>query len=131
MKANFMNQYFVSASQKQFSHSLGLERNYRCVWSWREIWTPTILLERMGISRPPIPYSNDDAQSCRRFTPGTLLIFGGQKTIHRVTEVKGTRPRLVPVLCYSVVPDLKNSDEVRKLFWGRTGRETAAYTKSR
>ncbi len=63
------------------------------------------------------------------FTPGTLLIFGGQKTIHRVTEVKGARPRLVPVLCYSVVPDLKNSDEVRKLFWGRTGRETMADTK--
>lgn len=60
------------------------------------------------------------------FTPGTLLIFGGQKTLHRVTEVRGARLRLVPVLCYSVEPDLKNSDEVRMLFWGRTGSEAAA-----
>ena len=60
------------------------------------------------------------------FTPGTLLIFGGRNTLHRVTEVSGDRLRLVPVLCYSAVPDLQNSDEVRRLFWGRTGREAAA-----
>ncbi|MFV2031124.1 MAG: hypothetical protein ACC663_01400 [Gammaproteobacteria bacterium] len=57
------------------------------------------------------------------FTPGTLLIFGGQQTIHRVTRVHGNRPRLVPILCYSEQPDLKNSESVRKLFWGRTGNE--------
>ena len=60
------------------------------------------------------------------FTPGTLLIFGGQKTLHRVTRVLGERPRLVPVLCYSVEPDLKNSEAVRKLFWGRSGSEATA-----
>jgi len=57
------------------------------------------------------------------FCSGTLLIFGGQQTIHRVTRVTGKRPRLVPVLCYSEQQDLKNSDAVRKLFWGRTGNE--------
>ena len=57
------------------------------------------------------------------FTAGTLLIFGGQQTIHRVTRVSGSRARLVPVLCYSEQPDLKNSDSVRMLFWGRTGSE--------
>ncbi len=60
------------------------------------------------------------------FTPGALLIFGGQDTLHRVTRVAGTRPRLVPVLCYSEVPDLQNSEEVRKLFWGRSGPEASA-----
>ena len=55
------------------------------------------------------------------FTPGTLLIFGGNKTIHRVTRVKGAKPRLVPVLCYCEQPDQVNSEAVRKLFWGRTG----------
>ena len=55
------------------------------------------------------------------FSPGTLLIFGGRQTIHRVTRVEGNRPRLVPVLCYSETPDLMNSETVRKLFWGRTG----------
>lgn len=59
------------------------------------------------------------------FTPGTLLIFGGQQTIHRVTRISGTRARLVPVLCYSEQENLQNSDAVRKLFWGRTGYEAA------
>ena len=57
------------------------------------------------------------------FSTGTLLIFGGQQTIHRVTRVSGDRPRLVPVLCYSEQEDLKNSEAVRKLFWGRTSNE--------
>ena len=55
------------------------------------------------------------------FTPGTLLIFGGQQTIHRVTKVSGNRPRLVPVLCYSEKPEQLNSASVRQLFWGRPG----------
>ena len=53
------------------------------------------------------------------FTPGTLLVFGGNRTIHRVTQVKGKTPRLVPVLCYAETPDHKNSEQVRELFWGR------------
>jgi hypothetical protein len=58
------------------------------------------------------------------FSAGTLLIFGGNQTIHRVTRVQGERPRLVPVLCYSETPDQVNSETVRKLFWGRSGPET-------
>ncbi|MGI9318002.1 MAG: HalD/BesD family halogenase [bacterium] len=58
------------------------------------------------------------------FSAGTLLIFGGRQTIHRVTRVAGSRPRLVPVLCYAETPDLTNSESVRKLFWGRTGNES-------
>ena len=60
------------------------------------------------------------------FTQGTLLIFGGRQTIHRVTRVRGTRPRLVPVLCYAEKPNLQNSETVRRLFWGRTGSEEVA-----
>ena len=55
------------------------------------------------------------------FTPGTLLIFGGSQTLHRVTRVHGGQPRLVPVLCYSEQPGMMNSESVRNLFWGRTG----------
>ena len=59
------------------------------------------------------------------FTAGTLLVFGGRQTLHRVTRVGGARPRLVPVLTYAERPGLKNSETVRKLFWGRTGTENA------
>jgi len=64
------------------------------------------------------------------FSAGTLLIFGGQQTIHRVTRVHGERPRLVPVLCYSEQAHQKNSEAVRKLFWGRTGNEAVTSTVS-
>ena len=57
------------------------------------------------------------------FTAGALLIFGGRQTLHRVTRVSGTRPRLVPVLAYAEWPGLANSEAVRSLFWGRTGTE--------
>ncbi len=57
------------------------------------------------------------------FTAGTLLIFGGNQTIHRVARVSGPKKRLVPVLCYAEKPGIANSPEVRKLFWGRTGEE--------
>jgi hypothetical protein len=60
------------------------------------------------------------------FTAGTLLIFGGNQTIHRVTKVSGDRPRLVPVLCFAEDPLATNSPEVRKLFWGRRGDELSA-----
>ena len=55
------------------------------------------------------------------FTAGALLIFGGRQTLHRVTRVNGTAPRLVPVLTYAERPGLTNSETVRELFWGRTG----------
>ena len=54
------------------------------------------------------------------FAPGTLLIFGGRRSFHRVTQVGGSVSRLVPVLCYSETPNYTNSDPVRSLFWGRT-----------
>ena len=60
------------------------------------------------------------------FTEGTLLIFGGNQTLHRVTRVGGERPRLVPVLCYAEDPDLMNSESVRQLFWGRSGSRASS-----
>ena len=62
------------------------------------------------------------------FSPGTLLIFGGNQTIHRVTRVQGDRPRLVPVLCFSETPGQVNSESVRQLFWGRSGIDTDSST---
>lgn len=52
--------------------------------------------------------------------PGTLSIFAGRYSMHRVTAVEGAAPRLVAVLCYANNPGVTNSPEVRKLFWGRS-----------
>ena len=58
--------------------------------------------------------------------PGTLSIFAGRNTLHRVTTVAGERHRLVPVLCYDTRPDSLNSEDVRLLFYGRRGTEQVA-----
>lgn len=62
----------------------------------------------------------DEAQVKRLpFTTGSLSIFAGRNTMHRVTEVAGARQRLVPVLTYDTQPGSVNSEAVRRLFWGR------------
>jgi len=54
------------------------------------------------------------------FAAGTLSLFAGRLSMHRVTEVLGNRLRLVAVLAFNGKPGVTNSDEVRRLFWGRT-----------
>ena len=54
------------------------------------------------------------------FEPGTLSIFCGSKSLHQVTENKGTDDRLVAVLCFAEQTGVKNSARVQELFWGRT-----------
>jgi hypothetical protein len=54
------------------------------------------------------------------FRPGTLSIFSGSKSLHRVTKVKGDCSRLVAVLTFASRPGFRNSPEVQKLFWGRS-----------
>ena len=54
------------------------------------------------------------------FRTGTMSIFAGHVSLHRVTEVLGAHPRFVAVLAFNSKPGVMNSDEVRQLFWGRT-----------
>ena len=54
------------------------------------------------------------------FAPGTLQIFAGRASLHRVSEVEGER--LVAVYCFSDVEGFVNSPEVQRMFWGRAVR---------
>lgn len=51
--------------------------------------------------------------------PGDLLIFSGFFSLHRVTPVKGEKIRYVGTFCYKDRPNVLNSPEVQKLFYGR------------
>jgi alkylated DNA repair dioxygenase AlkB len=64
-----------------------------------------------------------DESDVRRlpFTTGTMSIFAGRASLHRVTEVLGSRTRLVAVLAFNAKAGVTNSAEVRQLFWGRSG----------
>jgi hypothetical protein len=53
------------------------------------------------------------------FEPGTISIFCGQRSLHRVAQVHGHLDRLVAVLCYANCKGVRNSQDVQKQFWGR------------
>ncbi|GMI42123.1 hypothetical protein TrCOL_g1783 [Triparma columacea] len=55
-----------------------------------------------------------------QFEPGTLSIFAGRYSLHRVSNVEGPKDRLVAVFTFAREEGFKNSPEVQKLFWGRT-----------
>ena len=58
------------------------------------------------------------------FPPGALAVFRGHYSLHRVTPVRGPRPRLAAVLSYVREPDVTFTPYAQKLFYGRS-EETA------
>lgn len=52
-------------------------------------------------------------------TPGTLLVFEGRHSLHRVAPVVGTCPRLVGLLAYDVRPGTMSSELLRRVRYGR------------
>lgn len=51
--------------------------------------------------------------------PGTLNIFKGKNTAHRVTPVKGDRDRIIAVFSFYERPDVEFSEQERIGFYGR------------
>lgn len=54
-------------------------------------------------------------------TAGTLNVFAGKNTLHRVSTVRGTKSRLVAVLSYYERPGVMFSESERMGFYGRAG----------
>jgi hypothetical protein len=52
--------------------------------------------------------------------PGTLAVFRGRHALHRVTPVRGPRPRINSVLTYGEHPGMKLNELTQQLFYGRT-----------
>ena len=53
--------------------------------------------------------------------PGTLVLFRGRDSLHRVTQVVGDKTRVLSVLAYNEKPGVELSAEARLTFFGRTG----------
>jgi hypothetical protein len=62
-----------------------------------------------------------DATSVRQLpmTPGTLLLFEGRYSLHRVTPIEGATPRLVALLAYDTKPDTTSTPLLRLIRYGR------------
>ena len=51
--------------------------------------------------------------------PGSLALFRGHFSAHRVTPVKGPRWRISAVLCYAEASDARLTASARRIFYGR------------
>lgn len=56
--------------------------------------------------------------------PGTLVLFRGGNSMHRVTPVRGQKTRMLAVLAYNAEPGVELSESARMTFFGRLGTET-------
>jgi hypothetical protein len=61
---------------------------------------------------------SDDVQELRQ-PAGALVVFRGSRTLHRVTPVTGSRPRLVAVFSYSPEQGTVLDAHTRETFYGR------------
>jgi hypothetical protein len=52
-------------------------------------------------------------------TPGTLMLFEGRRSIHRVTPIRGPRPRYVALLAYDTQPGTDSSPLLKRVRYGR------------
>ena len=52
-------------------------------------------------------------------TPGTLMLFEGRRSLHRVTPIAGDRPRYVGLLGYDTKPDTMSSELLKLVRYGR------------
>ena len=53
-------------------------------------------------------------------TPGTMLLFEGRNSIHRVTPIRGQTTRLVALLAYDTRPGTRSSKVLQRARYGRT-----------
>jgi hypothetical protein len=52
-------------------------------------------------------------------TPGTLMLFAGRHSLHRVTPVAGPTPRYVALLAFDTRPDTDSSELLKLVRYGR------------
>jgi len=51
--------------------------------------------------------------------PGTLVLFRGRNSIHRVSPNESDRVRMLAVLAYNDTPGVELSESARMTFYGR------------
>ncbi|MDA1076378.1 MAG: hypothetical protein O3A63_16715 [Proteobacteria bacterium] len=69
-----------------------------------------------GTSTPPTRFP---------MNPGSLLLFKGRHSLHRVTRISGAKHRVVALLAYDTQPDTNSTTELKLARYGRTQPLTA------
>jgi hypothetical protein len=60
-----------------------------------------------------------DRVTTYEMTPGTLMLFEGRHSLHRVTPVVGPTPRYVALLAFDTKPDTDSSELLKLVRYGR------------
>jgi len=60
-----------------------------------------------------------DAVQTIPMTPGTLMVFEGRRSLHRVSPIRGERPRYVALLAYDNKPGTDSSPLLKRVRYGR------------
>jgi hypothetical protein len=60
-----------------------------------------------------------DAVRTIPMTPGTLMLFEGRNSLHRVSPIRGARPRYVALLAYDTRPGTDSSPLLKRVRYGR------------
>jgi hypothetical protein len=82
-------------------------------------WIRTASDERYDAVRKVQAGAADAGVSVVPMTPGTLMLFEGRRSIHRVSPIRGDRPRHVALLAYDTKPGTDSSDLLKRVRYGR------------
>ena len=63
--------------------------------------------------------SGETTPQCLDMEPGTLVLFRGRNSMHRVTPTIGNKTRMLAVLAYNSEPGISLSENARMTFYGR------------
>lgn len=75
--------------------------------------------ERYDEVRAVLEGAAPDLVSTVPMRPGTLMLFEGRHSMHRVTPVHGPRPRYVALLAYDTRPDTDSTELLKLVRYGR------------
>lgn len=82
-------------------------------------WIRTASDENYAAVRKVQAGSSDAGVSVVPMTPGTLMLFEGRRSIHRVSPIRGPRPRHVALLAYDTKPGTDSSPLLKRVRYGR------------
>ena len=82
-------------------------------------WIRTASDENYGAVRKVQAGDADAGVSVVPMTPGTLMLFEGRRSLHRVSPIRGSRPRHVALLAYYTKPGTDSSPLLKRVRYGR------------
>ena len=82
-------------------------------------WIRTATDERYDAVRRVQAGAEDAGVSVVPMTPGTLMLFEGRRSVHRVSPIRGARPRHVALLAYDTRPGTDSSPLLKRVRYGR------------